>query len=953
MRFFKILSLVILSITMVMAQSPTFVLQLDWGSQNDQVGFRQAPEANYGPSAFVIQNDSVILLDAVQQKLKFFKNRHWLKSIPIVPFADDMAFKHENDFLILAANKLFFYRNGHLVKHLQPASPQHIIEKVEPVAMGSYLLQFNDQQTMLVSPLQQVLKKDDAGKNSFSQKIPKLTRLSTRTILVQIGQLQKEFSFNNQEVASVRFLGIDTFNHYYLSLEFFEQQVPLKVKREIQIFDENLNLLLRLQVPVNNYTEIYRDWYIAPNGSFYQMFSTSRGIKIVKWDFSSYLQNTQPTFIRYPQNYFEGKHYNYLIPSIEGEEATLQKTSQFEDYPQIMPTDALAIADQYVQLSWNCTQDNLTNGVVTDQYGNKVRTPDWIQVGQNEQVPYKWGGFESIEAFLNGIDILKYAGDNYTDDGGTPSAVGVDCSGFVSRCWNLPTHYSTSMMDDGLTLPYNSWQEAEPGDAVHKVGHVRLIVKQNGNGSLTVAESSGRDWRVSYRTYYYSSLDGYTPRYYVNRQGAPGNIPQPRIDRALVTEEQLHLYWSLEGLENVSTLHLYLSEDATNWTTDLTIPKDTTHWTIPINNQQQIYARLKSFSTDAQATPSLPSDAYGGFRNDGNSPVLIVDGFDRNSATSGRWKYLYHNFAARLGQSLALQQIPFETTTNEQVKNGYIDLNHYPAVFWLLGDESTHDATFDLWEQDPVKEYLKNGGCLFVSGSEVGWDLVAKGTNYDKRFFEDYLKTNYQSDDANSYQANGVAGSPFDGLVLHFDDGTHGTYDVPYPDVLTPTGGSAQALNYANGQGAATYFEGLVPEGTKKAKVFLMGFPFETIYNQSERDSLMKHVVAFFGLTGVSHLAANHPSIPVAFDLHGNFPNPFNNQTKIYFTIGAPGQIELFIFNALGQQVWHRHYHFTSAGQKNILVNGVAFASGLYFYRLTYQGAGKVINRTGKMILIK
>lgn len=250
----------------------------------------------------------------------------------------------------------------------------------------------------------------------------------------------------------------------------------------------------------------------------------------------------------------------------------LHKVNEFEDFPQVLPSDALAVGDEYVAVQWTATTKNLTNGVVTDSYGNQVRTPDWIKVGQNKQVPYKWGGFESLEAFLYGIEILKYAGDNYTDNGGTPSAVGVDCSGFVSRCWNLPRHYATSMMDDGLTLPYTSWSEAEPGDAVHKVGHVRMVVKQNNNGSLVVVESSGRDWRVSYRTYYYSSLSSYTPRYYVNRQGAPGNIPQPRLDLVQV-DERLKINWSLEGLENVSSVRLYFSTDGNSWSSSFRFPK--------------------------------------------------------------------------------------------------------------------------------------------------------------------------------------------------------------------------------------------------------------------------------------------------------------------------------------------------------------------------------------------
>lgn len=90
-------------------------------------------------------------------------------------------------------------------------------------------------------------------------------------------------------MASVRYLGHDEANRHYLSLEFFEQQVPLRVRRELRVFDDDFNLLLKLQIPVNNYTEIFRDWHIGQQGQFYQMFTTEQGIKIVGWNLQAFL----------------------------------------------------------------------------------------------------------------------------------------------------------------------------------------------------------------------------------------------------------------------------------------------------------------------------------------------------------------------------------------------------------------------------------------------------------------------------------------------------------------------------------------------------------------------------------------------------------------------------------------------------------------------------------------
>ena len=63
----------------------------------------------------------------------------------------------------------------------------------------------------------------------------------------------------------------------------------------------------------------------------------------------------------------------------------------------------------------------------------------------------------------------------------------------------------------------------------------------------------------------------------------------------------------------------------------------------------------------------------------------------------------------------------------------------------MLGDESYLDATFDRDEQVIVKNYLQNGGRLFVSGSEVGYDLANLGNSYDQFFFSDFLKAKLMS----------------------------------------------------------------------------------------------------------------------------------------------------------------------------------------------------------------
>ena len=104
------------------------------------------------------------------------------------------------------------------------------------------------------------------------------------------------------------------------------------------------------------------------------------------------------------------------------------------------------------------------------------------------------------------------------------------------------------------------------------------------------------------------------------------------------------------------------------------------------------------------------------------------------------------------------------STSNEAVISGAVNLTDYNVVIWILGNESTANDTFNATEQTKVTQFLAAGGNLFVSGSEIGWDLDQQ--NNGRTFYENTLKANYVSDDAGTYTATVVA-SPgiFSGLA--------------------------------------------------------------------------------------------------------------------------------------------------------------------------------------------
>ncbi|MFH1698966.1 MAG: C25 family cysteine peptidase [Candidatus Zixiibacteriota bacterium] len=110
----------------------------------------------------------------------------------------------------------------------------------------------------------------------------------------------------------------------------------------------------------------------------------------------------------------------------------------------------------------------------------------------------------------------------------------------------------------------------------------------------------------------------------------------------------------------------------------------------------------------------------------------------------------------------------------------------------------------------------------------------------------------------------------------------------------------------------------------------------------------------YLGPSIASDADDNDLPIPLVFALEQNYPNPFNPTTTIEFMTSRSGQVELTIYNILGNVIDKPVSEYLPAGNHAIIWNGTdmndnSVPSGIYFYRLnTEEGI-----LTRKMVLIK
>jgi Secretion system C-terminal sorting domain len=412
------------------------------------------------------------------------------------------------------------------------------------------------------------------------------------------------------------------------------------------------------------------------------------------------------------------------------------------------------------------------------------------------------------------------------------------------------------------------------------------------------------------------------------------------------------------------------NENGTSLRVNITFDNDTTNCTAYLSRDGVVFSDSSALSKNNPVISGLKKDSLYFFRlraynSAGYSPqsevlgavpsavppkVLIVNAFDRPSTGNT------YNFIRQHGKAFTANGYAFSSATNEAVVKGLVPLYQYHIVDYILGDESTADETFSAAEQETVKTFLRSGGELFVSGSEIGWDLDSKGSASDKDFYQQFLKAQFVADAPNNgqsgvyYKMEPIGGKLFDGLeVMNFDNGTQGTINVKWPDVINGVNGGVNCLAYTGvtSNYAGVSYEGPFPGGTVAGKIINIGVPFETIYPDSARNAFMAKILAFFEKPMI--VQRNDEISPTNFSLSQNYPNPFNPTTVIRYQLPVNSVVTLKIFDIIGREVAALVDGAVRAGEHVAVFEGKNLSSGVYFYRLQ---AGEHAE-TRKMILAK
>lgn len=489
------------------------VLNLEVGSGPGQVGFiPEGPEIlPLGPESFDIGRDvAIYLLDSANHRIQCFDAEGNLRSIiPLKLRGVDLQVAGENTFYILDETRWYVSRVDGQGRDLGTYEISKDIEAISGISLDKgkdlTLKVANEEEYKLTSagkhiaPDQQRQTRREgltapwsaAIHYAFKRLDEGLGHRGVMQVFDTSGDILLEIPITTEHLlGSVVFVNTDKYGNSYLAVEELLESSIVTVEKTIRKYDSNGKLLGIAKLPIEEY-------YTCPNtevrvdeeGNIYHLVPSRDRVKLLKLNLS--------------QNFTSSlrKGISFKLPKIE-----LVKTVLACD-GTISRNTVWNTARSYITHSWYCNSSNYYGS------GCSGRTRPPYLPGPNQWVtslPYQWGGFDTVNGFDSKMGQNAAAGDADGNSCSCPAGVGgVDCSGYVSRCWDLCWHHATWQLPD-VSDPICDPDYLHRADILDKPHHhVVLVSSVHGSGVSCYESTTANGGHVQSLYHTWSWLAGY------------------------------------------------------------------------------------------------------------------------------------------------------------------------------------------------------------------------------------------------------------------------------------------------------------------------------------------------------------------------------------------------------------------------------------------------------------
>ncbi|GAB4374024.1 MAG: hypothetical protein Kow0042_18330 [Calditrichia bacterium] len=405
----------------------------------------------------------------------------------------------------------------------------------------------------------------------------------------------------------------------------------------------------------------------------------------------------------------------------------------------------------------------------------------------------------------------------------------------------------------------------------------------------------------------------------------------PQIDSLYLAEDSIWIKWKPFFDFGEYVLKIYLQENG-NWllihTTDVSgfstvfQPMEPGLYGFSLAGKQM--AHLTVFSP-------IQSILYTDFPMD--QGILLVDE-TRNGNGANMWNPTDAEVDAFYDSLLSGQVYQQLDILTENRPLTVLDLAPYSLVIW---HHDVQNNSFLGPSESALRDYLNAGGKILFSGLKL---MTYSSVDFNSQYLG-----------IQSYQLVGEAafrgaidGPGFISLPVDTFKITVPFYNHRLPNIMifdTTTAGSviyrfdADSAFPAYQDKPCGVSAPSVHDSTRAAALTL-GFP---LYFMKQDSARMFMEAAIQVLNPLVHLPAQKEKIMRRFALLRAYPNPFNPFTRILVNLDSPGEIQISVYNILGQKVKLLFSGKLTAGEHNFYwdgknAQGVALSSGIYFIEL-------------------
>lgn len=290
--------------------------------------------------------------------------------------------------------------------------------------------------------------------------------------------------------------------------------------------------------------------------------------------------------------------------------------------------------------------------------------------------------------------------------------------------------------------------------------------------------------------------------------------------------------------------------------------------------------------------------------------------------------YGTYDFESLYTDALAAADVTtYAATSHFTMKKGFTSgaLNDVENIYYNVA------WTFPALVDDALKieqlmDFLDNGGNLFISGQDIGWEVNEYAAYYPEAvdFYENYLMASYVNDAAaGATTFTAVTTDEWYGAVAESDISKPYGTTYYYPEQIEPNGVDAFSIFTYN---AGTKVGGVRTE-TSDYKTVYLGIGLEMIADDAVRNAVMEATYMYFrgDIDGIAY------DQMLQGLLGGAQPNPAVNSTVIPMQ-NIVEDMQILVSDITGKVVFTGN---VQSGTTAYTLNTADLGAGMYFYYLT------------------